>query len=59
MAEPNKYLVQLRRELTKSQARLARAERERDRALEENAALRKRLSDKNVAPPGKPARKRS
>jgi hypothetical protein len=59
MAEADKYLVQLRRELTKSQARLARAERERDRALEENAALRKRLSDKDVAPPGKAARKRS
>jgi len=59
MAEPDKYLVLLRRELTKAQARLARAERERDRALEENAALRKRLSDKDVAPPGKPARKRS
>jgi hypothetical protein len=59
MAEPDKYLVLLRRELTKAQARLARAERERDRALEENAALRKRLSDKDGAPPGKPARKRS
>jgi len=59
MAEPDKYLVLLRRELTKAQARLAHAERERDRALEENAALRKRLSDKDVAPPGKPARKRS
>jgi hypothetical protein len=57
MAEPDKYLVQLRRELTKSQARLARAERERDRALEENAALRKRLSDKNVAPPRKTRQK--
>jgi hypothetical protein len=56
MTGPDKYLVQLRRELTKSQARLARAERERDRALEENATLRKRLSEKGVARPGKPAK---
>ena len=49
MAEPDKYLVLLRRELTKAQARLARAERERDRAQEENATLRKRLSEHGVA----------
>jgi hypothetical protein len=37
------YVENLRRELTRAQARLARAERERDRALAESAALRARL----------------
>ena len=49
MAEPDKYLVLLRRELTKAQARLARAERERDRAQEENAQLRKQLGKGHLA----------
>jgi hypothetical protein len=49
MAEPDRYLVLLRRELTKAQARLARAERERDRAQEESAALRGKLSERGVA----------
>ena len=56
MAEPDKYLVQLRRELTKSQARLARAERERDRAHEENAALRKLLSEHGIDPSARRAK---
>ena len=44
MTEPDKYLILLRRELTRAQARLARAERERDRAQAENARLRRRLT---------------
>ncbi len=51
MVEQDKYLVQLRRELTRAQARLARAERERDRLLEQNAALRNLLAEHGVAPP--------
>ena len=34
------YVEALRRELTRAQARLTRAERERDQALAENARLR-------------------
>jgi hypothetical protein len=37
------YVANLRRELTRAQARVARAERERDAALAENAQLRERL----------------
>jgi hypothetical protein len=37
------YVEALRRELTRAQARLTRAERERDRALAENARLRARI----------------
>ena len=44
MSDLDKYLIQLRRELTRSQARLSRAERQRDRLIEENAALRQRLT---------------
>jgi hypothetical protein len=44
MSDLDKYLIQLRRELTRSQARLSRAERQRDRLLEENAGLRQRLT---------------
>jgi len=43
MAEPaytDAYVANLRRELTRAQARLRRAERERDRALVEAARLR-------------------
>ena len=57
MTEPDKYLVLLRRELTRAQARLARAERERDRALAENDRLRQKLSERRVAAPKRPARK--
>jgi len=38
------YVENLRRELTRAQARLSRAERERDRALAENAELRAQLA---------------
>jgi hypothetical protein len=37
------YVENLRRELTRAQARLTRAERERDEALAENAKLRARI----------------
>ena len=48
MSELDKYLILLRRELTRSQARLSRAERQRDRLLEENAELRQRLTERNA-----------
>jgi hypothetical protein len=38
------YVENLRRELTRAQARLTRAERERDAALAENARLRGELA---------------
>ena len=40
------YVENLRRELTRAQARLTRAERERDAALAENARLRALLAAK-------------
>jgi len=46
MGDLDKYLVLLRRELTRAQARLSRAERQRDRLLKENAGLRKRFSER-------------
>ena len=52
MAELDKYLILLRREFTRSQARLSRAERQRDRLLEENAELRRKLAERT-----RPARK--
>jgi ribosomal 50S subunit-associated protein YjgA (DUF615 family) len=51
MVEQDKYLAQLRRELTKAQARLARAERERDLLLEQNAALRNLLNEHGISLP--------
>ena len=48
MGDLDKYLVLLRRELTRAQARLSRAERQRDRLLDENAGLRKRLTERNA-----------
>ncbi len=50
MDSNDRYLVQLRRELTRALALLARAERQRDRLERENVALRKRLE----ATPDKP-----
>ena len=60
MAELDKYLILLRRELTRAQARLSRAERQRDRLLEENAGLRKRLTERTAPLPRtrKPATRR-
>ena len=63
MGELDKYLIQLRRELTRSQARLSRAERQRDRLLAENAELRQRLTRSEPRPaaanrlPANPPRK--
>ncbi|HZS85166.1 MAG TPA: hypothetical protein VFA50_19985 [Stellaceae bacterium] len=54
MTEPvysEAYVANLRRELTRAQARLRRAERERDRALAENAELRRRLEERAAAAP--------
>jgi len=39
----DKYLVLLRRELTRAQARLGRAERQRDALAEQNSELRRLL----------------
>jgi hypothetical protein len=49
----DKYLVLLRRELTRAQARLKRAERERDDALAENQKLRQRLQRRRARAPRK------
>ncbi len=50
MAADDKYLALLRRELVRAQARLKRAERERDAALEENRTLRQRLDRRRKKP---------
>jgi hypothetical protein len=52
-----KYQVLLRRELIRAQARLKRAERERDALLEENRRMRQLLRDHGLAPP-KPAKRK-
>ncbi|HWI29007.1 MAG TPA: hypothetical protein VN668_18675 [Stellaceae bacterium] len=41
----DRYLVLLRRELVRAQARLKRAERERDAALAENERLKAKLAE--------------
>ena len=51
MQSDDKYLVQLRRELTRSQARLAKAEQDRDRLTKENLELRQRLKRDKPARP--------
>jgi hypothetical protein len=48
MTADDKYLVLLRRELTRAQARLKRAERERDAALEENRKLKEQLAQRRT-----------
>jgi uncharacterized protein (DUF58 family) len=50
------YLILLRRELTKAQARLRRTERERDRAIAALARLQKSNGRKSI---GKTARKKA
>jgi hypothetical protein len=52
-----KYQVLLRRELIRAQARLKRAERERDALLEDNRRMRQLLRDRGIAPP-KPAKRK-
>ena len=49
MERDDKYLVQLRRELTRSQARLAKAEQDRDKLAKENQMLRQRLKRNRTA----------
>ena len=51
MESGDRYLVQLRRELTRAQAQLGRAERECYLLREENSALRRLLLDKGIKPP--------
>lgn len=53
MTPDDKYLILLRRELTRAQARLKRAERERDDALAENLKLRQRLRRRRARAPRK------
>jgi hypothetical protein len=48
---PDRAYQLLRRELVRAQARLKRAERERDRALADAARLRDLLRDHGIAPP--------
>ena len=45
MGELDKYMILLRREFTRSQARLARAERQREQLLRENLSLHRRLAE--------------
>ena len=59
MGDLDKYLIQLRRELTRSQARLSRAERQRDRLLAENAELRQNLTQRAAPRIRKPATRKS
>ena len=51
MEANDKYLVQLRRELTRSQSRLAKAEQDRDRLLAVSRALRKIVEENGIALP--------
>jgi hypothetical protein len=51
MHSDDKYLVQLRRELTRSQARLAKAEQDRDKLAQENQTLRQQLEQKEAGRP--------
>ena len=53
MDHNDKYLVQLRRELTRSQAQLGKAESQRDRLLEQNRKLRKLIEDNGVKLPAR------
>ena len=53
MDSDKKYLVQLRRELTRSQARLGKAESQRDRLLEQNRKLRRLIEDNGLKLPAR------
>ncbi len=50
MERTDRYLVLLRRELVRTQARLKRAERERDELAAENVRLNKRLKRPRRSP---------
>lgn len=51
MATDERYLVLLRRELTQAQARLKRAERERDALLQRSLRLEALLAAHGIEPP--------
>jgi hypothetical protein len=51
MTTDDPYLVQLRRELTRTQAQLRRAERQRDQLAEQNEALRALLKANGIDVP--------
>jgi hypothetical protein len=57
-SKDDKYLVLLRRELVRAKARLKRAERERDAALDENERLRRAMQQRRNAIQRPPKRKR-
>ena len=54
MQDDDRYLIQLRRELTRSQARLAKAEQDRDKLAKENQTLRQQLRAKRAGSPFAP-----
>lgn len=45
MGDLDRYMILLRREFTRSQARLARAERQREQLIRENLNLHRRLAE--------------
>jgi hypothetical protein len=47
----DKYLIQLRRELTRAQAKLGRTESQRDRLRELNLKLKKLIQDNGIKLP--------
>jgi len=49
----DKYLIQLRRELTRAQARLGRAEGQRDRLRDQNRELKKLLQESGIKLPAR------
>ena len=49
----DKYLVQLRRALTRAQAKLGRAEGQRDRLRELNVKLKKLIQDNGIKLPAR------
>jgi len=51
MDSNDKYLIQLRRELTRRQAQLGRAESQRDKLLEQNRKLRKLMEENGITVP--------
>jgi hypothetical protein len=54
----DRYLVLLRRELTRAQARLGRAERQRDSLIEQNGELRRLLRAHGLELPRRVAKRR-
>ena len=49
----DKYLIQLRRALTRAQAKLGRAEGQRDRLYDQNKELKKLIRDNGIKLPAR------